>query len=92
MALASAAVVALALGAGSGAAVRGLADDGAGAGASADATTATELGPVTIDLPDDVGPWVPADDGDLVVLAVSGPRDAFASGSLEKAFRTARVA
>ena len=35
---------------------------------------------------------VEAADGDLVVLAVSGPRDAFASGSLEKAFRTARVA
>jgi|GEM_PF-2716563 len=35
---------------------------------------------------------VESDDGDLVILSVSAPEDAFASGSLLEAFRTARLA
>jgi hypothetical protein len=171
------AAAALVLGSGAGAAVHALTDDGvAAAGPATAGTQETELGPVTIALPEDLGPWAPASaaaaaqlregwdgavgidgvwgalapgsvvvtvltteagghggvaqfegsvpgedealwagdgehasgsrttdglrelvlvtetsDGDLVVLSVSGPVDAFASGSLVEAFRTAEV-
>lgn len=170
------AAAALVLGTGAGAAVQALTADAAQGGTTATGSRPTELGPVTIALPDDLGPWTPTSaaaaaelreswsgaveidgvwgslapgsvvvtvltaqagshggvaqfegsvpdadealwagdrehasggrtvedlrelvlvvesgDGDLVVLSVSGPLDAFASGSLEDAFRTAQV-
>lgn len=176
LALALATVVALGLGSGAGAAVVALTADADDVDTARATGTVTELGPVTITLPDDVGPWTPASDeaaaelrgawtgpveldgvwgalapgsvvvtvltaeagghggvaqfadsvptaeapwsgdrehasgsrtvddlrelvlvveagdGELVVLSVSGPRSAFASGSLSEAFRTARIA
>lgn len=175
LALAATTAVALGLGTGAGAAVEALTTDAGTSDAPPVAGTATELGPVTITLPDELGPWTPASDaaaaelraawtgaveldgvwgvlapgsvvvtvltaeagshggvaqfedsvpageavwsgdrehasgsrtvddlrelvlvveaegGDLVVLSVSGPRSAFASGSLAEAFRTARI-
>lgn len=53
------AAAALVLGTGAGAAVEALTDDAATA-ADGEVAQLTELGPVTIALPDDVGPWAPA--------------------------------
>lgn len=69
-------VVALGLGTGAGAAVEALTDaDADSSDAPAVTGTATELGPVTITLPDDLGPWTPASDAAAAELraAWTGP-------------------
>lgn len=95
--LALAAVVALALGTGAGAAVEALADDPpAGPGVTG---VATELGPVTITLPESLGPWVAASDDAVAGLRASwtGPVELdgvwgrLASGSLVVTVLTAEA-
>lgn len=68
--------VALGLGTGAAAAVAALTDADDSAGVEADGTV-TELGPVEISLPDDVGPWTPASDEAAAALraAWAGPVD-----------------